>query len=920
MHAPGTAGPGATTASRAPSRPVTCNLVHRLHVAALLALSFAAPALRASGAPALADCDAASRWRVLEPAADARVDARAYWLDARMLRWPGKPVGGIYTLAWSTRAALHVDAAGRVAGADGQLALAPVDDASPPAFAFVPAGAQWRLSPHDAATLRARIDAQWWLVQTDVAGRVLDATQVQIPGLLDAAFDGGHAQLGPHVDAHALTLGLWAPTARRVAACLYPKADGAAEAVTALQRDASTGAWRLHRTGDLRGTYYTYLVDVFVPGAGVVRSRMTDPYAVSLTTDSERAALLALDDPRLAPAGWATHPRPAPAESNVDMRIYELHVRDFSAGDATVPDAHRGRYLAFTDAASNGMRHLRALQQAGLTDVHLLPVFDIATIPERGCVTPTIPSAPPDSPAPQAAIAAVAARDCYNWGYDPYHYGAPEGSYATSAGDAAVRVREFRAMVRALHALGLRVGMDVVYNHTGAAGLADASVLDRIVPGYYQRLDANGAVERSTCCANTATEHRMMARLMRDTLVRWARDYGIDSFRFDLMGHQPRAAMEGTQAALREATGHDVPLIGEGWNFGEVADGARFVQAAQGRLDGTHIATFSDRARDALRGGGCCDSGDALVTQQGWLNGLADAPDRAREARAAADLVRAGLAGTLRDYVMRFADARTGTLATLDYKGAPAGYASQPDEVVNYVENHDNLTLFDVDALRLPRGTPSAERARVQALGFAVTALSQGVPYYHAGIDVLRSKSLDRNSFDSGDAFNRLDWTYTDNGFGQGLPRAADNGKDWPLLAPVLRDASIRPAPRDIAWARDVFRDWLRLRADTPLLRLRTKDEVQRRLTFPASGAAQDPALIVGHLDGRGLPGPRELLYLVNASANARTVELPDEAGKPYVLHAVQRNGHDERVRRAHHDAHGRFTVPGRTAAVFVIE
>ena len=184
----------------------------------------------------------------------------------------------------------------------------------------------------------------------------------------------------------------------------------------------------------------------------------------------------------------------------------------------------------------------------------------------------------------------------------PLH--APEGSYASDAGDGATRIREFRAMVQALHGVGLRVGMDVVYNHTTASGQSPRSVLDRIVPGYYQRLDAEGKVERSTCCDNTATEHMMMARLMRDSVALWARHYRIDSFRFDLMGHQPRAAMLDVQRAANAAAGRNVPLLGEGWNFGEVADGARFEQAAQSRLDGTAIATFSDRARDALRGGG----------------------------------------------------------------------------------------------------------------------------------------------------------------------------------------------------------------------------------------------------------------------------------------------------------------------------
>ncbi|GAB1594802.1 alpha-1,6-glucosidase domain-containing protein [Lysobacter claricitrinus] len=887
----------------------------------------AASSIAFARAPSAADCNASATWSTLTAAADARTDARAYWLDAATLRWPGKPGDARYRLVASNRAALRVDANRHLRDADVSLALTgtstPLAAATAATFAFVPSGAQFVLDDAAARGVRRSIAAQWWLVQEDASGAVVDATSVQSPGLLDAAFNADGAALGPRVTRDSTTFDVWAPTARGVALCVYPAHGNSATTAVPMHRDDTTGTWSVHAPGDLRGRAYTFLVDVVVPGVGIVRNRVTDPYSVTLTADSRRSVVedpADAADPRLAPAGWATHARPAPAASNVDMTVYELHVRDFSVADATVPADHRGRYLAFTDVASNGMKHLAALREAGLTDVHLLPVFDIATIPERRCVTPDIVRGAPDSPAPQAAIAAVAKTDCYNWGYDPQHFGAPEGSYATDAADGAVRIREFRAMVQSLHALGLRVGMDVVYNHTTTSGQADTSVLDRIVPGYYYRLDANGAVAHSTCCENTATEHRMMSRLMADTLVRWARDYGIDSFRFDLMGHQPRAAMERAQRALREATGHDVPLIGEGWNFGEVASGARFVQAAQGRLDDTGIATFSDRARDALRGGGCCDSGADLLQHRGWLNGLVEAPASRADALRAAGLVRVGLAGTLRDYTTTFADGRTAPLSAIDYSGQPAGYTSEPTEVVNYVENHDNLTLFDIDALRLPAGTNAAERARVQALGIAVVALSQGVAYYHAGIDVLRSKSLDRNSFESGDAFNRLDWTYTDNGFGVGLPREVDNGRDWPLLAPVLRDASIKPAPADIAWTRDVFRDWLRVRASTPLLRLRTAAEVQRRLTFGNTGPSQNPAVIVGHLDGTGMPGARQLLYLVNTSPRTQTLDLPTEADKAYVLHPVLQAGRDARVRDSRYDPRGRVTVPGRTAAVFVIE
>src|SRR5690606_18884413 len=257
------------------------------------------------------------------------------------------------------------------------------------------------------------------------------------------------------------------------------------------------------------------------------------------------------------------------------------------------------------------------------------------------------------------------------------------------------------------------------------------------------------------------------------------------------------------QAAVNAAAGKHVQLIGEGWNFGEVADGARFVQASQGSLNGSGIGTFSDRARDALRGGGPADSGAALLREQGWLNGLVHAPNAHADPERprtdllhAADLARVGLAGTLRDYVMTAHDGRRLRLDQIDYKGQPAGYASQPGEVVNYVENHDNQTLFDINVLKLPQGTSREDRARVQVLGMANTAFSQGVAYFHAGIEALRSKSLDRNSYDSGDWFNRFDWTWRDNFFGSGLPPAQDNADDWPLMRPLLADDSIKPLPQ----------------------------------------------------------------------------------------------------------------------------
>ena len=879
------------------------------------------------------DCDG-DAMRVLRPVVHAASDARAYWLDDTLVRWPGQPADARYRLVVSSNAALRVERGKPVEGAGQSFALSAangVPDGVERRFAFTGDGATLLIPETARRSLRDLLRTQVMLVREDAQGNVVDATYLQTPGALDVLYRAAEAMpLGADVLDGETAFAIWAPTAVAVAVCLYDDGHRKAREQIPLDVQQGNGTWVGFLPNDLRGGYYAYLVDVFVPGTGIVRNRVTDPYSTSLTTDSARSYIADLDDPALKPAGWDEAPRPPALASNTDMALYELHVRDFSVNDATVPVAHRGKYLAFTDADSNGMRHLRALGEAGITDIHLLPVFDIATIPESGCVTPVIPQAAPDSDDQQAASMAVAANDCFNWGYDPFHFNAPEGSYASDAADGAVRIREFRAMVQALHSAGLRVGMDVVYNHTTASGQSPRSVLDRIVPGYYQRLDANGKVETSTCCDNTATEHRMMARLMRDSVAMWARDYRIDSFRFDLMGHQPRAEMIEVQRAANAAAGRHVPMVGEGWNFGEVANGVRFPQAAQGMLNGSGIATFSDRARDALRGGGCCDSGDALFAQ-GLLNGLAHAPNARARGKAtrrdllhAADLARAGLAGTLRDYRTTLADGRVAPLSALDYKGMEAGYANQPGEVVNYVENHDNPTLWDIHALKLPQATSAQERTRVQLLGAAFVAFSQGVPYFHAGMDVLRSKSLDRNSFDSGDWFNRLDWTYADNGFGAGLPPPQDNGKDWELLRPVLRNPNARPSPADIAWMRDAFRDLLRIRASTPLFRLRDAADVQRRLSFRNVGSKQNPLVIAGHLDGADMAGAyRELIYLINVSPEPQSLRLPEEVGKSYVLHPVQAavDAADARAKQALYAAvDGGFMVPGRTAVVFVVE
>jgi pullulanase len=484
-------------------------------------------------------------------------------------------------------------------------------------------------------------------------------------------------------------------------------------------------------------------------------------------------------------------------------------------------------------------------------------------------------------------------------------------------------------MVQALNASGLRVGMDVVYNHTSASGQNDASVLDKVVPGYYHRLNASGGIERSTCCENTATENRMMGKLMIDSVITWARDYHVSSFRFDIMGHQPRAVMEELKAKVKAAAGRDVQLIGEGWNFGEVANGARFVQAEMLSLNGSGIGSFNPLLRDAVRGGGCCDSGNALIANQGYVNGLWYDPNAMGSGRSRndlmwqADLIKAGLAGSIRSYVMTTHWDATLPLEQIDVGGIPAGWVIDPAEVVNYVENHDNLTQFDNHAFKLPAGTSREDRARVQMLAAAINAFSQGVAYFHAGIDTLRSKSLDKNSYDSGDWFNKLDWTYADNNFGVGLPMQRDNGNDWGLMRPILVDPLVKPGGAEIAFTRDTFRDLLKIRQSSSLLRLRTADDIKARLKFLNTGSGQEAAVLAAVLDGAGYAGANfgRLAYFVNVDKVPRSISADALRGQPYVLHPVHTapGAGDKRAAQAVFDSvTGTVHLPARTAVVFV--
>jgi pullulanase-type alpha-1,6-glucosidase len=812
------------------------------------------------------------------------------------------------------------------------------------------------ISRVDGARVPELLTGQLAVVAVNDEGDRVDATGLQLAGVLDDLYATDQA-LGVVWDGNVPTLKLWAPTAKSVSLRLFsgPRTDEAAT----VEMTGHDGVWSAVGDESWNGKFYLYHVEVYVPSTAAVETNLvTDPYSVSLARNSERSQIVNLADAALAPAGWDTVAKPKVGKLDDAVPgglrpIYELHVRDFSIWDESVPEIDRGTFAAFTHTDSDGMRHLAALAEAGLGYVHLLPVFDIATINENPAQRTepdraSLASFPPDSDRQQALISPLRDHDGFNWGYDPFHYTVPEGSYSTDP-DGTTRVLEFREMVRSLHDTGLRVVMDVVYNHTNASGQSRFSVLDRIVPGYYHRLSDAGEVETSTCCPNTATEHAMMGKLMVDSVVTWARYYKVDGFRFDLMGHHSKRNMLDVRAALDALTvgndgvdGSKVLLYGEGWNFGEVADNARFVQATQLNMAGTGIATFSDRLRDAVRGGGLLDGGDALVANQGYINGLwydpHDGPGAGEaldEATArerlllAADQIRIGLAGNLAAF--RFVD-RTGATVTgadVDYNGSPAGYTADPGENIVYIAAHDNQTLFDIGQYHHPVATSMVDRVRAQNLGNAIVALAQGVPFYHAGQDILRSKSMDRDSYNSGDWFNRLDFTYRTNNWGVGLPVEEVNGDDWRVIRPRLADPALTPARSDIEFNAAVTREWLAIRRSSPLFRLATAEDIQARLSFGNTGPDQIPGLIAMTIsdatdDGAGLedldPDADGMVVLFNPTTEAVTYTDPSLMDRRVELHPVLVDSVDETVKASSFDAAtGTFTVPARTAAVFVV-
>ncbi|MGA7313502.1 MAG: pullulanase-type alpha-1,6-glucosidase [Silvibacterium sp.] len=874
---------------------------------------------------------------------------QAYWLDRQRVAIQPQfaQSGDTYTLSYSLAGGLSVTPTGITGGTNIPLTVGGSLTADELYRYPQLSGYTVLTIPPDIQLpeIQTALKSQLAFSAVNSSGALTYATGIQFAGALDDLYyyPGRLGVVFHHDDQHgwrdwaddencAVKIKLWAPTAQGVSLEIFDHAtDTAPSAVIPMHNH--NGVWVARGNPNWRDKYYLYSVKVWVPSDSAVDTNLTsDPYSIDVALNGTKSRITDLESDETKPSGWDEDNSP-PLQSFSDMSLYELHIRDFSVNDPTVPAAHRGLYEAFDDQNSDGMKHLRGLADSGLKAVHILPSFHFASVNEDKStwIIPTgLAQYPPDGQQQQAAVTASQTSPAYNWGYDPVHYMTPEGSYAINPDD---RVREYRLMVEGIHHAGLRVVQDVVFNHTNASGEGPNSNLDEVVPNYYHRLDANGNIEEASCCPDTAAEHKMMEKLIIDSLVLNATEYKIDGFRFDIMSFMFTYNMTDIQAALRALTpdkdgvdGSKIYLYGEGFNFGDTVNNQIGPNASQVNLYGFGIGTFNDRIRDGIRGGSPFT--DERV--QGFATGLGTDSSDYTNANPPptplglySDWILVGLTGNLRDYTLTDHTGATVTGADVNYNGQPTGYTKSPIEAINYCSVHDNQDFFDAVQLKSSFNDPIATRARRQIMGMSLVTLGEGVPFFQAGDDLLRSKDMDNNSYDSGDWFNKIDWSGQTANWGIGLPIASQNQSNWPIMQPLLANSTYTPLPANIAYSGEAFQELLEIRYSSLLFRMPTFTEVQQNLTFLNTGQSQTPGLIVMKLDanGRDYGIYKHIVVVFNAANEQTTFTDGRLQGLKLKLHPVQKSSSDPATRQSTYDSKaGTVTVPALTTAVFVTE
>ena len=505
---------------------------------------------------------------------------------------------------------------------------------------------------------------------------------------------------------------IWSPTADAARIIFYSTPLGGTPIETVLMTKSTNGTWSVSFYKDLKGTYYVF--QVLVNNNWL--AEVPDPYAKAAGTDGNRA--VAIDLKETDPVGWQSDLSPAFSNRKnleqgfgglpVDAVVYELHVRD-----ATIhPSAgvtNKGKFIGLTESGvvneqkmKTGIDHIADL---GVTHVHLLPSYDFYSVVESK----------PDSLQ-------------YNWGYDPLNYNVPEGSYSTNPADGTTRIKEFKTLVYAMHKKGIRVVMDVVYNHTM---LTENSYFNQLVPGYYYRQNTTGGFSNASACGNeTASERPMMRKFMLESLKYWVNEYHVDGFRFDLMGIHDIETMNLISKELHKIK-PDILLYGEGWTAGSspLPDSLRALKQNAHKLD--RIAVFSDDLRDGIKGS------VFEHTDRGFASG------------------KQGMEESIKFGVVAACDHPQIAYSKVNYSKSP--YAKEPGQVVSYCECHDNHVLWD--KLKISNAVDAFEvRKQMHLLSLSIVLTSQGVSFLHAGTEILRTKRGVENSFNAGDSINAINW------------------------------------------------------------------------------------------------------------------------------------------------------------------
>ena len=494
---------------------------------------------------------------------------------------------------------------------------------------------------------------------------------------------------------------LWSPTAEEVRLMLYDEGEGGHAYETVKMELGEDGTWATVVNKNLLNKFYTFNVKINDKWQGDTPG--INAHAVGV--NGKRAAII--DWKATNPEGWENDQRP-PLKSPADMVIYEMHHRDFSV-DSTSGIKNKGKFLALTehgtmnsDKLLTGIDHLIEL---GVTHVHLLPSYDYASVDETKLD-----------------------ENQYNWGYDPLNYNVPDGSYSTDPYQPATRVKEFKQMVQALHKAGIRVILDVVYNHTFNTA---ESNFERTVPGYFYRQKEDGTLANGSGCGNeTASERPMMRKFMIESVLYWMEEYHIDGFRFDLMGVHDIETMNEIRKAVDEVDS-TVCVYGEGWaaEMPQYPVDSLAMKKNVAYMPG--IAVFSDEFRDGL-----CGS----VWEKGKGAFLAGVP-------GGENSVKFGIVGAIEHPQVRY--------DSVNY--SRQAWAGQPTQMISYVSCHDGLCLVDRLKASMPEATPE-QLVRLDKLAQTVVFTSQGIPFIYAGEEVMRDKQGVGNSYKSPDAVNAIDW------------------------------------------------------------------------------------------------------------------------------------------------------------------